>query len=149
MSAWSELAAAVLGSGALAALLGHRRAKKVAAKAAQVLAWAREASYLVCQVLRTVGKADAARAISLWSTEFATLAAAAGADVTAAQHTLAAAEARHTIGRVAMAQGLDDLKRAMDQFEPVWAVTESKIRELEAEQKAAKAKWEKKHGGGQ
>lgn len=143
---WLAILGTALATG-LGILAGHRRGRKVAARLSQVLALARDAAYLVGQVLRTLGQVSAAEVAAKWSAAFADGLAAANLSITEAQHSAAVDEARLTLGRFAVAAGAVELRHAVDEFEIAWPTLRVKIAEQALVRERAKEKWDAKHGG--
>jgi hypothetical protein len=135
---WVEVVIAAAATG-LGLLAGHWRAGKVATKLSRVLALARDAAYLVGQVLHTFGAVSAAEVVARWSEAFADALATAGLDLTEAQHSAAVAAARQELGRYAMAAGMAALRREIDKFEVEWPSLKAKIDEQALVRKRAAA----------
>ena len=144
---WLTIIGTAVATGLGLLLAGHKRGRKVAARLAQVLALARDAAYLVGQVLRAVGQVTAAEVIAKWSAAFADALATAGLDITEAQHSAAVDEARRTLGRYAVAAGAEELRRAVDKFEVAWPALKAQIDEQALVRARATARHEAKVRG--
>lgn len=114
-----------LGGGLLG---GHRIGKKRAATLATILSYARQAAHVTVVALRHVHRPQAAHVVDVWAVNFADALAASGIELSEGQHGKASAEARAVMVRLCTGFALDDLRRALDDFEPKFAATMNKLK---------------------